>query len=363
MEVYIVLAIISVFLLLIRNSVFYKDKILRFITLILVYLYMFVIYIFRAPTVGTDYPMYYYFFKSPAYILQQNYIEKGYIFLNSATQNFGSFILISILAAIIIFFGILLLFHSIGINSFTGTAFFIFSYMYLIQFNVLRASIANGIIMIGMAILLRSEGKAKRSSIFFFLILLLLATNFHTTSFYALIFFVFFKVKITTKKVFISFIVFWFSNLVYNLYNYVSVIALWIFPSYVQKYGSSYGHAYTNFSIVTVANAVIFLFLYLFCKYNNDNNYKINFILAGTLCSLITYNSGDIINRLGIFTNVFIVLFSSVFLDRGLNKFGLSNHLKYVFELFFIIFWIVMFFARLYANNSGVVPYSFGTWY
>lgn len=360
MEVYIVLAVISVFLLLIRNSVFYKDKILRSITLTLVYLYMFVIYIFRAPTVGTDYPMYYYFFRSPAYILQQNYIEKGYIYLNSFVQNLGNFVLISVFAAIIIFCGVLFLFHVTNINSFTGTSFFILSYMYLIQFNVLRASIANGIIMIGFAILIKSEEKIKNINVFYFLVILLIATNFHTTSFYALIFLLLYKINITPAKVLVAFGIFLFSNLIYNLYNFISIIALWIFPSYVSKYGSSYGQASTDFSLVTVANAVMFLFVYLFCKYNDDNDYKINIILAGTLCSLITYNSGDIVNRLGIFTNIFIVLFSSIFLDKGLKNSRFSSQFKYIIRITFIIFWILVFFARLYANNAGVVPYSFG---
>ncbi|TPR18891.1 EpsG family protein [Apilactobacillus timberlakei] len=365
MIIYYIIFTISLLLLLFRNTFFYTNRFIRISLISLIYSFMLVISIFRSPSVGTDYPMYYSIYLNYIADKQNDYLEKGYAFINSISQENNNFILISFFLCVISFIGFYFLNRTLNINSFTFTFLYVSTFLFFYMFNIIRQFYALSILLIGISIYLKLYNNHRILKYIFFVLIIFLAKLFHNSSLFCLIFLMFPIIKFKSKYILYLLVVtsfFYFTGLLDGFMNYLTSFS----PEYILKYSNAdLTMAYaTGFKAIIKFVPVIIQFLCLYSVYNKSRNiqsHKLNFILSGELFYLLLYSGSNniLFARLQFYLCIFPVLFSCICFDGFCYKNANYSFCTIYFKRFLIIFWTLYFVYRIVGNSAGVVPYSF----
>ncbi|WP_169303855.1 EpsG family protein [Limosilactobacillus vaginalis] len=347
-----------------RNSIVYKNNVLRNIILFSIVLLLLFLTVSRGITVGTDYPAYNGYFYSTKDELKVQYIENGYILLNSFAQSLNIFIIIPMCEFIISFFGMYSLAKVNNCNDFSFISMYILTYTYMQSFNALRQFIAIGFITFGCTFLFSN----RKFKLFWFVIFILLAYEFHSSSLIMLIIPILMKIRVTNVKVLLAGIL--------TSFLFISKLGLKIIQPlimmndhYAIKYSdqASFLISAGNKGIVQFLPVIIqFILFYLFLtisKKNQNSSYvvnqvKYNFVLSGYLFFLMFYSVGGngVMDRIQMFFFIFCIMANCYFID---NVAGTSSEIRYLYQVSVILFWIVYCLLRLIINNADVVPYVF----
>lgn len=360
MIIYIILIIISLILFGLRNSIAYNNAILRKLILVSVIMLLLALTIFRGITVGTDYMAYNSYYYSSSAELKMQYIENGYILLNSLARSLNLFIIIPMLEFVISFFGMFSLAKVSKCNDFSFVSMYILTYTYMQSFNALRQFIAMGFVSFGCTFLFRD----RKGKTLWFLLFILLAYQFHYSSLIMLIIPLFMKFHVTSTKVFISGIV---TTILFATGLGIKITQPLIMTNghYATKYSDSITFLTSsgNKGIIQFLPVIIqFILFYFYLILNRDlclKSQKYNLIFTGYLIFLILYSAGGngVIDRIQMFLFVFCIIANCYFVDKTVIR---SVNLKMLYQLLVIGFWVLYCVLRLVINNAGVVPYILG---
>ena len=350
MIIYIILIIISLILFGLRNSIAYNNAILRKLILASVIMLLLALTIFRGITVGTDYMAYNSYYYSSSAELKIQYIENGYILLNSLARSLNLFIIIPMLEFAISFFGMFSLAKVSKCNDFSFVSMYILTYTYMQSFNALRQFID------------------KKGKTLWFLLFILLACQFHSSSLIMLIIPLLMKFHVTSTKVFISGIV---TTILFatGLGIKITQPLIMMNEHYATKYSDSitFLSSSGNKGIIQFLPVIIqFILFYFYLFLNREDkdlfyleSQKYNLIFTGYLIFLILYSAGGngVIDRIQMFFFVFCIIANCYFVDKTVIR---SVNLKILYQLLVIGFWVLYCVLRLVLNNAGVVPYILG---
>jgi len=364
MIIYIILIIISLILFGLRNSIAYNNAILRKLILASVIMLLLALTIFRGITVGTDYMAYNSYYYSSSAELKMQYIENGYILLNSLARSLNLFIIIPMLEFAISFFGMFSLAKVSKCNDFSFVSMYILTYTYMQSFNTLRQFIAMGFISFGCTFLFRD----RKGKTLWFLLFILLACQFHSSSLIMLIIPLFMKFHVTSTKVFISGIV---TTILFATGLGIKITQPLIMMNghYATKYSDSITFLTSsgNKGIIQFLPVIIqFILFYFYLFLNREDkdlfylkSQKYNLIFTGYLIFLILYSAGGngVIDRIQMFLFVFCIIANCYFVDKTVIR---SVNLKMLYQLLVIGFWVLYCVLRLVINNAGIVPYILG---
>lgn len=382
MTIYIILLLISLFLLSIRHN--YLSLNIKPIIITITVIFLFIIEMFRSTTVGVDYPMYYGFFTSYNYEgMRSQFIEPAYAVLTTLVQHVYYFYFIPFFVLFIGIIGIIILNRQFKFNGLTLLSLFILTGIYAQSFDILRQYIAIGIICIGAALFLRFYNHKLLKYVLFFLFLYL-AFNFHKSAVIGILFLILPKIHFRSKTIVLTGIISFIFAMNSNLENLVNKFAS-IVPYYSSKYGTSSisqtssligkGPSITSILLRLVPVIFQFILLYLFVKHNyNYENYKTRFILSGYLVylilSLLMSFWGNGFRRVQIYFLIFPMFYSCMYLDnsylikkRNVIFNSINRREKYsstaISKCLLVIMWIVTYIAKLLIDNEKIVPYKF----
>lgn len=360
MIIYILLFMLSIITIL-TNSLNYKY--LSKISLALMILFMFIIVIFRGVSVGTDYPLYNFFFYSSPDSLKSAYIEKGYIFINIVAQKINNFEFISFVLLLLLLYGLYKLSKQAEINFSIIISVFILTYTFYSSLNIIRQYYAIGFSLIGIYFLFKYLNNNPILAFFLYCITVILAKEFHSSAIFLIMFVIFPFINVTKVKVvfvgLLTMFLYIFSQFTTDVINFIMKFDI----RYALKYGNAI-NVLTDFNQKNVVNLVYLLMQFVivyfaidYIKDSYDNRYESNFILSGYLFNLVLYVGGDnvIFSRIQAYTYIFLILFYSKMLTKYRNE---KKDIELI-KLISIIMLISLYIYRILTNNSGIVPFVF----
>lgn len=368
MSIYILLILFSLILLILRNSLIYRSLPLRNMIIVLTVLILFSLTVFRGITVGTDYPAYNSYYYSSSMALKMQYIENGYILLNSFARSLNLFIIIPAFEFIISFFGMYSLAVVNHCNRFSFVSMYILTYTYMQSFNALRQFIAIGFISFGCTFLFTN----KKVKMLWFVFFVFLAYEFHSSALIMLIAPLLMRIVVTYTRVLWAGII-TAGLFITGLGLKITQPLIMMNEHYATKYSDSMmfltsagNKGFIQFFPVIIQFLIFFFFLFFnrsisesFLDTKNVNiQYSYNFVFSGYLMFLLLYSAGGngVIDRLQMFFLIFCIMANIYFIDNIKEKFYKS---KFIFQIFVVIFWSVYCILRLLLNNASVVPYIF----
>lgn len=334
MELYI-----TIWLVLLLLSIFYRKNKLIFSILILV---LSLIAALRADSVGTDTDIYR---EIMDYISQgkANYIEPGWYLVNKIILFIGgdfNFLLWVASLMTLIPISYVIVKHS---PNFILSLFFYYSmYLYLNSFNMVRQAIAISLVLLSYTFLINNKRLWYWLSFF-------LAVTFHYTAIITCVAVIFRKIKLTNSRIFFGMILsFFIGTFLLN----DSLLSLILGPYALYLQGGSFGYRESLLIPFLLTFSLNILFALIYCTSRQEfksslwMNLFILFILLNNLSYTLVLGSRVILY----FSIVQIILFPKYFTQNNVKQ-------KYFVVILSVVYFSILFFKILLANGSDVWPY------
>lgn len=337
------------------------QRINRVIFLILSLIIFTVFNVIRDVSVGTDYPMYLYFFKQGDYRFYFDFfINKIY----DIAIYFDSFGFITFCVIIVYAVFLFITFYKISINVYTSVLLFYVTYNYVISFNIMRQAAALGIVVFSIMFVIKG-GKANFIK---FLFLIVMASLFHRSAIFCISFWLFRYMKINKymmllSSVFIS--VSYFSDALKGIINQVLVSL----PFYTDKYSDSIDFFFIQnkekgvIQFLPVLFQILLLLMYIIQSKKETKSLKTNIIICYyyTFLLLYAFSGIEAIDRFQIYLSPATIFFFDEYIFYiWSRKNQLMKHKQGVYILSVIaimLFWSSYFILRILQGTSGVSPY------
>lgn len=359
--------ILAMIILYLKDSFIYYNFWLRKTVTFLLSVFMFLLSVYRSSSVGTDYAMYQGFFSNyDSTFLKTHLIEPGYVDLNTLAQNLDNFKVVPAACFIIFFLGLYLLSKAFNINEFVFLSSFILTYTFFMSFNLMRQTIALGVVCIGLYFFVKLN-KHRIIRYLVLLIFLLIAQKFHNSALFCLLFLGLTMFRVNKKIMFPYYFVVSYLFATNLLGSLASVLI-----SYSSYYSEKYAYTSDFFTgevsrtlpqFLLLIIQVIFIHLYMIHDEDYSKNIKSRFIINGYLVyTILTTCSNPLLSRLKFYFIIFFLLFSGMMFMSKENENRLDvieNNWKLI-KLLYLIFIIVYYLMELLVvNNGGIFPYEF----
>lgn len=348
------------FILLFRQTPMAQaNKLLNDIVFAIISVVLFLIYIFRNYNIGTDYRLYHSFFLVSPEQLNLWGIEKGYIFINTISQESNNFILVSVIIYLLYFFGLYYLSRTFKFDKLIFLSLFVITYMYYYPFNGMRQMGAMGIIAFGYSFYIRNREKRILKYVYL-LIAIFIASLIHSSAYICILYLVFERINLKKTYVIVCAIL----SLVLiqsSLATKISTFLIGLSPTYTAKYLTNNSIDYfTNTSpiglLLVILIIIQYLFLYFYVDKVNLDEVSINekIIINGYLLLLVLYSCTSVLlYRISWYFYAFQLFFACMVFMTNNKK--ISVLYKTLFFIFLLIFYL---YELLYINNGQIVPYQ-----
>lgn len=343
-----IIAIISTAIILnfSTNDIARRDKYFILVSFLL----LFIISALRAETIGTDTSNYlrgFEIIKHSSFDTMINFIrwEKGYVILNKIVSIFtsnGQGILI--VSSFIVLFSMCTFIKRHSNNTFMSILLYINLYYYFASFNMIRQSIAMGLIVLSYAFI-------KERNFRKFLLLVLLASTFHQIALVFIPVYFLYNVKLNTKNTLL--IIIGFIILIFG-FDYIFNVGLLLFPEYKIYVGTDFFKESGILTTLIAASIVVFgAIIKLTHKRNDEFDFLFIIMIFGLLTSMYSQNI-SLFNRLAYYFTIFSILFIPKAIGMVKNK---KMRVIYYFPIIMVT--SAYFLIRLFEGWQRVTPYRF----
>lgn len=339
MLIYYMYILFLLLIYLFRSKLKKYNKIINFISIG----FLFVIFAFRATSVGADTKTY-----EILYNNQYEWNEKGYVYLVRLFNYFGfsfRFFLI-----IISFFSIFSLNHFLQKYS----KDYIFSLILFVTIGLFSMYMTGIRQVIAISILLWSIDFIFRKKIFVFVLIVLLASSFHTSALVFLPIYFLNYINFTKNKILIFFFVFCIIIMLFK--NYIWSFVSTIIPNQYDDLVFNSQDYYTNILVIIIEVSILFfvIFYYKNSKLNsNIYNTMIVFQIISILFQIFGYSALQISRLSYYFACAKIIIIPNT-LENFYNKGD-----KIFFIIVILLFSILKFSISTPGSYSKIDEYEF----
>ncbi|MBZ9537121.1 EpsG family protein, partial [Cytobacillus oceanisediminis] len=187
---------------------------------------------FKGIRVGTDYPMYYYFFDDVAY---EGRVELGISYIYQLAIINDSFLIFSSIIYFLIVTFLLLGIKKNCPNYLIGILFLVLTYVYFTSFNQLRQMLAVSLVFYGITLIISKKKNNKLKFIF----IIAIALMFHNSAIFAFIFLLIPKVKYKPRIVIPLFLTTIALYFIPDVKNFIGLQVVKLSGVYAQKYANN----------------------------------------------------------------------------------------------------------------------------